>query len=450
MRGRHSGGRAPRSRLPLVLGLVLLLGFGLLLAWPTISGSGASGESTRSAEPTHDAARTPEEPSETSEPSVDRDEVLSWGPTVGELADAQALVKTWTPEQLAGQVIVGRYAGSDPSIPAQLVEDLHLAGVSVTNGNVVDDAQGRAPTVAVSAAMKADGRDFPAVLGVDQEGGSVEHLRGIATVFPAYVYAGAGVARDREAGAKIVDRAAFTTGLELRDFGFTWVFAPVGDVTIGDADVTIGTRSPSEDPEVAAATVAASVEGFNRAGIVSTTKHFPGHGQVTADSHEQLPVLESSLQEIRDHDLPPFEAAIAAKAPSIMTAHVDVEAIAPGRAGSMDERMYDFLRDDLGFEGVTITDSLGMGGALSEPFPAVNALNAGADLLLMPVDTAQTHRTLTAAIKDGRVTRERVEEAAAKVIAVQRWQARIARSTPVPDDVTEQAQAAAQALTVGP
>lgn len=147
---------------------------------------------------------------------------------------------------------------------------------------------------------------------------------------------------------------------------------------------------------------------------------------------------------------PPFEAAIAAKAPSIMTAHVDVEAIAPGRAGNSGRRMYDFLRDDLGFGGMGSADSLGRGGALGTDPGGQRAQRRRRRPVADAVEHRQTHRTLTAAIKDGRVTRERVEEAAAKVIAVQRWQARIARSTPVPDDVTEQAQAAAQALTVGP
>lgn len=383
-------------------------------------------------------------------PTADADAPLPWGPTQGELDAARAQVADWPAERLAGQVIVGRYAGTDPAIPAAMVRDLHLAGVCVTSGNVVDAAQVRATTAAVARAVAADGREFPGVIGVDQEGGSVEHLRGIATVFPPFAYAGAAVAADPAAGGRIVTDAARTTGLELRDFGFTWAFAPVADVTIGDADVTIGTRSPSSDPKVAAAAVRAAVTGFNDAGIVSTTKHFPGHGQVTANSHDVLPVLDVPLAEIRQHDLPPFEAAVAAHAPSVMMAHVKVPAISPDHAGSLDPAMYALLRDDLGFGGVTITDSLGMGGALAEPFPAIKALNAGADLLLMPVDTATTHRLVTEAIEKGTISRARAEDAAARVIALQTWQARVAAATPVPADITTRAQRAAAALTAGP
>ena len=127
----------------------------------------------------------------------------------------------------------------------------------------------------------------------------VSHLRGIATEFPPFASAGAAVAQGKP-GEQVVAEAARATSLELRDLGFTWVFAPVADVTIGAADPTIGSRSPSGDPTLASRAVAAAVEGYDDAGLVSTTKHFPGHGSVTADSHETLPVLGSSLAELRD------------------------------------------------------------------------------------------------------------------------------------------------------
>ena len=387
-----------------------------------------------------------EQQTATPEPPTDPDAPTGWGPTVGELEEARALVAGWTPAQLAGQVIVGRYQGTDPAAVAAMVREHHLAGVSVTNGNVVDEAQVRATTRAVSEAVAADGRDFPAVIGVDQEGGYVSHLRGIATEFPAFDAAGAAITADGSAGREAVRRAAYATGLEVRDLGFTWVFAPVADVTIGSADPTIGTRSASEDPAVAAKATATAVRGFDAAGVVSTVKHFPGHGAATSDSHDTLPVLDSSLAEITSHDLPPFEAAIASHAPAVMMSHLDLTAIAPGVPASLAPEVYDLLRDDLGFEGVTITDSLGMGAVAASWKPAVAALEAGADLLLMPVDTVETHRVVTQAITDGEVSRERAEEAAARVVALQMWQQRAAAATPVPADVTSVAGEAAAAL----
>lgn len=389
---------------------------------------------------------SPMKGSERAEPTTDPDTPTSWGPTDGEVAEAAAIVADWEAERLAGQVIVGRYAGTDPAAPAQLVRDLHLAGVCVTSGNVTDAEQVRATTAAVSRAHAADGRAWPAVIGVDEEGGVVSHLRGIATEFPAFATAGVAIANQGRAGERAVAEAARATGLELRGLGFTWVFAPVADVTIGAADPTIGTRSPSSDPALASRAITAAVSGYDEAGIVSTTKHFPGHGSVTADSHETLPTQGATLEDLRARDLKPFEAAVAAGAPAMMMAHLDVRALQPGLPSSQAPRVYDFLADDLGFEGLTITDSLGMGAALSQDFPAVRALKAGADLLLMPVDTRVTHQLVTRAIKSGEVPRARVETAAAKVVALQLWQQRIAREVPVPEDVTARAQRAAAAL----
>ena len=364
----------------------------------------------------------------------------------GELEQAAELVAGWTPEQLAGGVIVGRFHGTDPAEPAALVRDLHLAGVSVTSANVADAAQVAALTGAVATAAERDGRSFPPVIGVDQEGGYVSHLRGIATEFPHFQSAGLAIQAEPRRGRQVTRAAASAAGLELRDHGFTWVFAPVADVTIGDADPTIGARSPSQDPRVAALATAAAVRGYNDAGVVSTVKHFPGHGTATGDSHDVLPRVDSTLAEIESHDLPPFEAAVRQQAPAVMLSHLDLTAIAPGVPASMAPEVYDLLREDLGFEGVTITDSLGMGAVGGRPKPAVQALLAGADLLLMPVDTRTTHGIVTEAIASGEVPRERAEEAAARVVAVQLWQQRVAGSTPVPDDVAQRAQQASAEL----
>jgi beta-N-acetylhexosaminidase len=431
-------------RLPLLTTAAAVTAGVLLIGGCASSPEGEQAPATsRSSSPSAEAA-TSETPEAAEEP--DPDTPLGWGPTVGELAEAQALVEGWTSEQLAGQVIVGRYHGTDPATVATMVRDHHLAGMSVTSGNILDEAQVRATTAAISEAVAEDGRDFPAVIGVDQEGGYVSHLRGIATEFPAFDAAGAAITAGGKAGRAAVRQAAYATGLEVRDLGFTWVFAPVADVTIGAADPTIGTRSASEDPEVAAKATATAVRGYDAAGVVSTVKHFPGHGAATSDSHDTLPVLDSTLAEIRAHDLPPFEAAIASHAPAVMTSHLDLTAIAPGVPASLAPEVYDLLRDDLGFEGVTITDSLGMGAVAASWKPAVAALNAGADLLLMPVDTVETHRVLTKAIDEGDVTRERAEEAAARVVALQMWQGRAAAEVPVPADVTTLAGEAAAAL----
>ncbi|MCH1868334.1 glycoside hydrolase family 3 N-terminal domain-containing protein [Nocardioides sp. CFH 31398] len=378
----------------------------------------------------------------------------AWGPTTAELGEAADLVAAMDDDELAGQVIVGRYAGTDPAEPAALVDDLHLAGVSVTNGNVLDAEQVRATTAAVAEA--AADRPYPPVIGIDQEGGTVSHLGDVGTRFPAFADAGRAVAGDLPdpatgegggtAGRSAVRAAARATGLELRSLGFTWVWAPVADVTIGSADPTIGSRSASSDPEVAGRTAATALTGYRAAAVVSTTKHFPGHGAVTADSHEVLPELPGSLDDLAATELPPFATAVDRGAPAVMMGHLDVPALDPGVPASLSPAAYALLRDDLGFEGVAITDSLGMGAVAGQDRPAVQALAAGADLLLMPVDTRVTHQVVVDALASGDLGRERVEEAATPVVALQLWQQRWAADNPVPDDVTLRAQKAADAL----
>lgn len=396
--------------------------------------------------PTSGGESASDSSSPTASPTTDPDEPTGWGPTEGELVRAAEIVAEMDDARLAGQVIVGRYAGTDPQVPAQLVADHHLAGVQVTSSSILDRDQLLATTEAVSQAVEADGREHPPVLGVDQEGGVVSHLDGIATTFPSFATAGAAVAADPAEGGRVVRAAAETTALELRELGFTWVFAPVADVTIGAADPTIGSRSPSQDPQVAARTIAAAIEGYDDAGIVSTVKHFPGHGGATADSHTTLPVIDAGLDALRARDLVPFESAVDAEAPAVMVGHLDVPALEAGVPTSLSEATYDFLRDELDFEGVAITDSLGMGAVVATDRPAVTALAAGADLLLMPADTARTAETVTAALGSGELDRSRVEEAATRVVALQLWQERIAGEVPVPADVATRAQQAAADL----
>lgn len=421
---------------PVIAGAVLALSAGAGAAAVTV------GLPTE-VEPNQPAAAAPAKP----DPKNDTTP-LAWGPTRGELATAREMVAGWDEKRLAGQVIVGRYHGTDPAKAASMVSRFHLAGVSVTGENVVDEAQVRETTAAVSRAVAGDGRAFPAVIGVDQEGGVVAHLRGVATEFPEFARTGDAIEAKPRKGIAATTEAARTTALELRDLGFTWAFAPVADVTVGAADPTIGSRSPSEDPRVAATAVSAAVQGYNEAGLVSTTKHFPGHGAVTGDTHFGLQELDFGKKKLKRRDLVPFDAAIDAGAPAIMISHVDVKAVAPGKPASMAAPIYKLLRKDLDFTGIAVTDSLGMGAVTTTTKkPAVVALEAGADLLLMPANSKAAHRSIVKALRSGQLRRARVEDAAAKVIAMQLWQQRIAGEAPVPGDVREQAEQASAALS---
>lgn len=359
---------------------------------------------------------------------------LDWGPVPEDLDAARAAVAAMTPEQLAGQVVVARYPGTDPATAADLVRRHHLAGVILMGDNVADPLQVRATAAAVQDAAGADERGWPAVVAVDQEGGSVARVRSPATEFPTFMTYGA-------AGDDDVARsAAEASGTELRSMGFTVVFAPVADVTTGPGDPTIGSRSASDDPRRVSSAVTAALAGYRDAGIVAVAKHYPGHGSVPADSHETLPVQRASAEELAARDLVPFAAAARAGAPAVMMSHIAVQSWEPGVPASLSPSAYAALRDTTGFEGVTVTDALNMGavsGTAGTGQAAVRALAAGADLLLMPADTRAAVDAVAAAIRSGssepgaRLSRARVEEAAARVIALLRMQSRAA---PAPAD----------------
>ncbi|TDE97697.1 beta-N-acetylhexosaminidase [Occultella glacieicola] len=331
-----------------------------------------------------------------------------------------------SPEEVAGQVLLARYPGTDPAAAAAALTAHHLAGLVLFSENVASVDQVAATGSALQAAQAESGRDWPAAFAVDNEGGLVQRLGAAAgpwTSFPTFMSAGAA---DDPA---VTSAAAEAMALELRASGLNYDFAPDADVTVGPADVTIGMRAASSDPERAARAVTAATAGFTAGGVISSVKHFPGHGSLTVDSHQGLPVQGASAAELAARDLVPFERAVDAGAPTVMMGHIAVEAWDPGVPASVSPEAYRVLREDLGFTGVAITDGLDM-GALTQTWSsaeiAVLALQAGADLLLGPVDVPAAHAGIVAALADGSLGRDRVDEAAGRVIALMRWQAAIA------------------------
>lgn len=345
----------------------------------------------------------------------------AWVPTQDEVARARALADGLSLEDLAGQLIIARHRSDEESLA--LVRDRHFAGDMVTGDRILDVttddpiAQVRDFNDELRAAGEA--RGVPTLIPIDQEGGLVARLRGPLTEFGSYMTAGAAITGDPSA-TSVVEAAAKASGQELRSAGFNAVFAPDADVTIGVADPIIGSRSAGDDPDVVAQAITASVRGYGDAGLISAVKHFPGHN-VSTDSHVGLPVLASDRDRLRDHDMVPFRAAIDIDAPAIMTGHLDVPYFDPGVPASMSRTILtDGLRGGLGYEGLIISDSLGM-GAVMQRYPggsaAVEALKAGSDLALMPADNEAAHDAVVAALKSGDFDQEQARASATRVIA---------------------------------
>lgn len=356
-------------------------------------------------------APTPPASASPSDPPAGRTGSTAWGPTRAEVARARQLASRMTVAELAGQVIVATYAGS--AAPVDLVEQYHLGGVIVMAENATTVSQA---SQAMAALQRADDRPYPLWTSVDQEGGIVARLGAPMTAFPAYMSNGA--ARDRQ----ITATAATASGRELRGAGFAVVYAPVADVTSGPDDPTIGSRSAGSDPRLVARTVSASIEGYQRAGIVPVVKHFPGHGSVPQNSHEVLPVQTAPLSTLMRRDLMPFERLVDAGVPAVMVGHIDVAALDPGVPSSLSHKaVTGLLRHRLGFRGVVVTDALNMGAIVNTygaGEAAVRALLAGDDVLLMPTDLPATVGAIQSAVAGGRLPRQRLEQAATRMIAL--------------------------------
>ncbi len=395
----------------------------------------------------------------TAAPDVpDPEPALAWGPTEADLAQATERAAQMDEEDLAGQVIIARYAGTDPASAAAMVAEYRLGGVILFADNITSPDQVRHTAEAVQEAHEDLDRDWPAAVSVDNEGGLVQRMSGATgdwTTFPPF--AAAGAAGDEA----VVAGAMAAMARELRASGVTMNFAPVADVSIGPQDPTINTRAAGSDPEVVSAAVTAAVEGFADGGVLSSLKHFPGHGALTVDSHEVLPVQPATGEELTDRDLVPFRAGIEAGAPMVMMGHIAVDAWDEGVPATLSPQAYRILREDLGFTGVAITDGLDMGALTATRTSgqiAVEALAAGADLLLTPADTAGAHAAILAALADGTLDRDRLVQAAGRVIALQRWQEQLAQASgPVDDEevgtgamASQELSAAAITLVAGP
>ena len=215
------------------------------------------------------------------------------------------------------------------------------------------------------------------------------------------------------------------TAREARALGVHWIFYPVADVNNNPDNPIINIRSFGENPEAVAAQVKAFIEGAHadkKNYALTTVKHFPGHGDTAVDSHMNMPVITADRERLDRVELVPFKAAIEAGVDSVMTAHIAVPALSPpGIPSTLSPAILtDLLRKDLGFKGIVVTDALEMAGIVkdfSTGDAAVRALEAGADVLLMPTDPDAVVKAVTAAVQSGRLTRQRIQESVIKVLA---------------------------------
>ncbi len=255
-------------------------------------------------------------------------------------------------------------------------------------------------------------------LAVDEEGGSVARMGNNSAM---------GMTQFPDMGeiksASMAYYVGTTIGGELGEYGFNLDFAPVADVDSNPDNPVIGSRAFSSDPQTAAELVAACTDGFLDSGILCTLKHFPGHGDTDTDSHSGAAVSNKSLEELEACELLPFQAGIDAGAQLVMVSHISLPAV----TGDMTPSSLSYeittvlLRDELGFDGLTITDSMSM-QAITDSYSAdeaaVKAIQAGIDIILMPEDLDAAVQGVLSAVADGTITEQRIDESVLRILQV--------------------------------
>ncbi len=315
-------------------------------------------------------------------------------------------------ERAAATLVVGipGVTSADDALGQQVV-DLGVGGLFLSEPNVESEAQ---LTALVAGLRERAGR--PLLVSTDEESGRVAVTREIVGAGPSPRR----LARERTPAQ--VREYARGVGDRLAAVGVDLDLAPLLDLDATAPRGIIGDRSFSADPQTAAAYGLAFSAGLADAGVQPTVKHFPGQGRSTIDTHREGDVVEATVEELEATDLLPFQAAIDAGAPVVMLNHLGYSALDPDLPASLSPKAYALLRE-MGFQGVAMTDSVGMGAVnlrFDFPVAAVTALTAGVDAVLA-TDGAQAVRmrdAIVAAVADGSLPEARLSEAAARVTAL--------------------------------
>ena len=335
------------------------------------------------------------------------------------------IIRNMSLEEKIGQVIIAYFSGPDfGSAFAEELQELPLGGVILFSaaGNIESPAQVAGLTGQIQRAALDSGM-VPLFIAVDQEGGAVARLTEGVTLFPGNMALGA------TGSEELARLSAAVTARELRILGINFNFAPVVDVNNNPDNPVIGVRSFGSNPQEVARLGRAMVVPYRHEKVIATAKHFPGHGDTDVDSHYGLPLIPHGLSRLRELELFPFQAMVDAGVPAVMLAHI----LVPGLTGSdelpasLSPQAVRYLRDEMGFDGLVVSDSMSMGaisGRWGLEEAAVMAFQAGVDLILFgpwsgvePGDSWRIFDALKKAVDEGMITLERLEQSVKRILA---------------------------------
>ena len=326
------------------------------------------------------------------------------------------ILSNMTLDEKIGQMIVAGVNGTQIDEPTKNLIQTHKVGGFIFFS---DHLTGPEQTVRFLNQLKEANTDhsLPLLLSVDQEGGNVTRLPGGIVDFPTNQKIG----NLNDPGVSF--EVGTLLGKELKKFGFNLDFAPVLDVNSNPKNPIIGDRSFSPDPDIVSELGIQTMKGIESQGVISSIKHFPGHGDTSVDSHLALPVVNKSLQELESLELIPFKRAIDEGADLIMVAHILLPELDDTYPSSLSETIVtDLLRNKLNYKGVVITDDMTM-KAVADNYgmgeSAVQAVKAGSDLVLIAHDAQKAVtaiKALKTAVKNGDISEERIDESVKRII----------------------------------
>jgi beta-N-acetylhexosaminidase len=338
-------------------------------------------------------------------------------------------------EEKVGQLFIIHAYGKTPNDPAfeetnlndkrggasfkEIIEKYHIGGVIYFNwsqniGTPLDAAQVQDLSNGLQNIAMDQKSKVPLFISTDQEGGIVARVTEPATVFPGNMALGA------TRSTNFAKKTGRIIGTELKSLGINMDFAPVLDVNVNPANPVIGVRSYSENPDLVSAIGTSEIGGIQSQNVLAAGKHFPGHGDTDVDSHYGLPIVKHDLKTLQEVDFKPFKAAIKSGVDAIMTAHIVVPALdSSGLPATLSKPiMTGVLRNQLGFKGLIVTDSLDMAGANVLPADQVPvaAFNAGADILLNPPDVTLAYNSILKAVKSNVISKQRLDQSVERIL----------------------------------
>lgn len=384
-----------KSAVCLILSLLLALSAcGTAPEEPALPSPDAEGVATPAPTPTP-------EPTPTPDPVLTRAEELLAGMSLREKLCQLMIVR---PEVLTGESPVTA-AGETTRLA---LEQYPVGGLIYSVDNLVTQEQTREMIENTQSYSK-----IPLIISADEEGGNVGRLMyklGTTFIHSMYSY--------KDMGEDTAYQNALTIGTDMVSCLFNTDFAPVADVWTNPANTVIGDRAYSDEFGQASELVAAAVRGFTESGVICCVKHFPGHGDTSTDTHEGAAVVDKSLEELRTGEFLPFEAGIEAGVDMVMVGHITVTAVDDEPATISHEVITGLLREELGWDGVVVTDSLDMGALAGYEIGevCVKYLEAGGDIMLGIPDLAAALTALETAVTEGRLTEQRIDESALRVL----------------------------------